>query len=145
MAARFLQQRLLRLGGVRHVDHLHLANEQGLGAAGEKAPLAAHQLGGGAQRRHDGRLLHRHGHHVVFVVDEKVEAQAHGNAQHADDIFHHLVGVGRGQDLLLAQQKLGVGHADDIALTQKGDALMHAAFVKLGDAGAIHGGLLAKH
>jgi hypothetical protein len=87
-----LQQRRLGVRQMRHVDDLHLTDQNRLRALHLEAARAAHDLGGRRQRGHDRRLLDHQRHDIVASVDEEVKTQADRQTHHADDVLDHLVG-----------------------------------------------------
>src|SRR2546426_1947770 len=68
----------------------------------EPATLAD-DLRGERYRRDHRSLLHRHGDQDILAVDEEVEADPHGEPEHADRVLDHRVGVGERQGAAFAQ------------------------------------------
>ena len=86
---------------------------RGSSALAVKPPPSARNLCRQRDRRDHRRLLHRHRDQHVLAVDLEVEPDTHRQAEHADGVLDHRVGVREGQRPALSQALHLVGGSSE--------------------------------
>ena len=105
------------------IDHLHLSDQDRVGRRRLKSAGQARRARGAREPGDNGRFLYGKGHDVVFAVDEEVERDAQGQAQHADNILDHLVRGLTLERVLASGQCLHIFICQQAAFSQRGDAI----------------------
>ena len=79
------------------------------------------------QTRDDGRFFDAQRHDVVAAVDQKIQCQPERQAQHADDVFDHLVGGLETQRVVAGREQRDVVVGQQTAFAQRFDALAESS------------------
>jgi hypothetical protein len=119
---------------VRDVEHLHLGDHLRGRRLGLKAASLAGEAGHVGGAGDDRWFFDRHRHQDVAAVDLEVHGDAQGQAEDADNVLDHLVGLVRRKPGLAGQGGEGV-NVERSSLGQAGQALRPRSFVEAGEAG----------
>ena len=89
-----------------NVHQLDLADQDRFGTRGRESPGDACGLGGKAEGCNNRRFLDCQGHHVILVIDQKVQPKTDREAHDTDDILDHGIGIADIEDGLAVDQRL---------------------------------------
>ena len=118
--------------GIFKINHLYLADHDRIRAFHAEAACLPDDFRRRTHRGNNGRLLHGHGYHIIFAVNQKIQAYAERQAENADHIFNHFIRLLGVQEAAAFIQKIIILVVQKSLLLQDAQALLYSVFIKPG-------------